>query len=284
MASSSEKEKAVLTELFGYTPLTLLDDIINTVNEVNYQALNAIEEGLKQQPATQLGFQLTEEENKSLNSAEDKQAALEKKKHDEIDNGMVKLETLLNSTVDKDFDKFEIYALRNILTIGGDTDPDLVDYITLDHYKNLDLSTAEKAPTKEEVGMQERRLRELKKLNILLKVKEVEQANILRAIKSVEEKLRFLTKKSEEVEYITAQLPQLRELLAELKAAQGKIGSSYTSAKEQERQAYIDAQSRRAMERVGVQASSRASGWARKTRDDIEGIEAVNQAFGGAPQ
>jgi len=284
MASSSEKEKALLTELFGYTPLTLLDDIINTVNEVNYQALNAIEEGLKQQPAAQLGFQLSEEEITGLATDEATQAALDKKKNDEIDNGMVKLETLLNSTVDKDFDKFEIYAFRNILTIGGDTDPELVDYITLDHYKNLDLNAAEKSPTKEEVEMQEKRLRELKKLNNLLKAKELEQANTLNAVKGVEEKLSFLTKTSEDVKYTAAQLPQLRELLGELKAAQGKLGSSTGSAKEEERQAYIDAQSRRAMERAGVHGNAEGSGFGRKTKDEIEGIEAVNQALGGVPK
>lgn len=44
---------------------------------------------------------------------------------------MHQLETLLESTVDKSFDKFEIYTLRNILTIPDDLAP----WMRLAHYE-----------------------------------------------------------------------------------------------------------------------------------------------------
>lgn len=44
---------------------------------------------------------------------------------------MHQLETLLEATVDKTFDKFEIYTLRNILTVPDD----LTGWIRLAHYE-----------------------------------------------------------------------------------------------------------------------------------------------------
>ena len=44
---------------------------------------------------------------------------------------MHQLETLLESTVDKTFDKFEIYTLRNILTVPDE----LAGWMRLGHYE-----------------------------------------------------------------------------------------------------------------------------------------------------
>lgn len=49
----------------------------------------------------------------------------------EIENGLHQLETLLEATVDKAFDKFEIYVLRNILTVPAD----LLVWVRLKHYE-----------------------------------------------------------------------------------------------------------------------------------------------------
>ena len=49
----------------------------------------------------------------------------------EIENGVHALETLLEATVDKTFDKFEIYALRNILTVPEG----LGSWLRLGHYE-----------------------------------------------------------------------------------------------------------------------------------------------------
>ena len=44
---------------------------------------------------------------------------------------MHQLETLLEATVDKTFDRFEIYTLRNILTVPEELEP----WIRLGHYE-----------------------------------------------------------------------------------------------------------------------------------------------------
>lgn len=49
----------------------------------------------------------------------------------EIENGLHQLETLLEANVDKAFDKFEIYVLRNILTVPED----LLAWVRLKHYE-----------------------------------------------------------------------------------------------------------------------------------------------------
>ncbi|KAF2860224.1 hypothetical protein K470DRAFT_197172, partial [Piedraia hortae CBS 480.64] len=123
---------ALLTELAGATPTMLLDDIINTVNGVIYVALNAVEDGLKGTPAEQIGFAQGGQDGKALRDGEVTAESMEEAKNDEIANGMVRLETLLNSSIDRTMDRFEIYTARNILTVG---DEGLLPYVVLDHYR-----------------------------------------------------------------------------------------------------------------------------------------------------
>jgi hypothetical protein len=88
-------------------------------------------------PPERLGFKTTtcgtEDGNAEQESSEAKQ---------EIDEGLHKLETLLNSTVDKNFDKFEIYVLRNILSVP----PELVNWVRLSHYDVSDTQRLLRAP------------------------------------------------------------------------------------------------------------------------------------------
>lgn len=49
----------------------------------------------------------------------------------EIEEGVHQLETLLESNVDKNFDKLEIYVLRNVLHV----EEGLVDWVRLRHYE-----------------------------------------------------------------------------------------------------------------------------------------------------
>lgn len=53
------------------------------------------------------------------------------KEVEEITKGIHALETLLENGVDKYFDSFELYVLRNILVIK----PELVGWVRLAHYK-----------------------------------------------------------------------------------------------------------------------------------------------------
>lgn len=109
------------------TPLqSLIDDIINSVNNFVYQGVGSLETGLLSTPPEKLGFQAVkapgEDGAEGIDFPEAKQ---------EIEEGLHKLETLLNSTVDKNFDKFEIYVLRNILSVPAD----LVNWVRLGHYE-----------------------------------------------------------------------------------------------------------------------------------------------------
>lgn len=153
MATSDQIKNALLTEHFRYTPLvsassqfplalntdnqqTLLDDIINTVNELVYQAVSEIETALLNVPKEQLGFPANapaQQDGAEDNNGED---ASEAAARTEIEAGIVKLESLLNSTIDKNFDKLEIYTLRNLLTVSNaKEDEGLENWIVLDHYK-----------------------------------------------------------------------------------------------------------------------------------------------------
>jgi kinetochore protein Mis12/MTW1 len=157
MATSDQIKNALLTEHFRYTPLvspapllpplrsridkklqTLLDDIVNTVNELTYQAVGEIETALLNVPKEQLGFsstasaQDTTDKTQTTNNTD----ASEDAASTEITAGIVKLESLLNSTIDKNFDKLEIYTLRNLLTVSNAMeDEGLENWIVLDHYK-----------------------------------------------------------------------------------------------------------------------------------------------------
>jgi len=91
-----------------------------------YRALDAVEDGLLGIPLRQLGFGSGANSSKS-STAE----TVADEARDEIENGVHQLETLLESTVDKSFDMFELYTLRNILTVPDDLTP----WMQLKHYE-----------------------------------------------------------------------------------------------------------------------------------------------------
>jgi kinetochore protein Mis12/MTW1 len=93
-----------------------------------------IETALLNVPKEQLGFAAA---GPPLdNTPADNQDASEEASSTEIGAGIVKLQTLLDSTIDKNFDKLEIYTLRNLLTVSNaKEDEGLESWIVLDHYK-----------------------------------------------------------------------------------------------------------------------------------------------------
>ena len=102
------------------------------MNTIIYQAIEALENGLLSIPPKQLGFARNHSSTTTSipdadgdGNVEYPEAAME------LENGVHQLETLLESTVDKSFDKFEIYTLRNILTIPDDLAP----WMRLAHYE-----------------------------------------------------------------------------------------------------------------------------------------------------
>lgn len=100
------------------------------MNELVYQGISSLENGLLSTPPAKLGFRPGAD-----NSGAAPPASEEPPEHpdakQEIEDGLHKLETLLESTVDKNFDRFEIYVLRNILSVPDD----LASWIRLSHYE-----------------------------------------------------------------------------------------------------------------------------------------------------
>lgn len=97
MTTPTMERTSILTEHLGYPPISLVDDIINAVNEIMYKCTNAMEKYLIQRGNI---------DGKDFS--------------DEIKVGTAKLESLLENSVDKNFDKLELYVLRNILSIPSD--------------------------------------------------------------------------------------------------------------------------------------------------------------------
>ena len=95
-----------------------------------YQGIASLENGLFSTPPDRLGFKAipAAEVLPGAHSAAEPEYPDAKK---EIEEGLHQLETLLESTVDRNFDKFEIYVLRNILSVPED----LTGWIRLNHYE-----------------------------------------------------------------------------------------------------------------------------------------------------
>lgn len=109
---------------------SLIDDIINSINNLIYQAISSLESGLLATPPERLGFGHASNGSTIPDTDEDGNVVYPEAKL-EIENGLHQLETLLEANVDKAFDKFEIYVLRNILTVPED----LLFWVRLKHYE-----------------------------------------------------------------------------------------------------------------------------------------------------
>lgn len=90
----------LLPEILGFVPQFLLDDIVDTANDAVRQAVDAMEVFLRRWAA--------EREDKIDKDWDSTQ---------EVEQGLVAFQTLLNSHVDISFDFFEAWSLRNIFAI-----------------------------------------------------------------------------------------------------------------------------------------------------------------------
>lgn len=117
---------------------SLIDDIINTVNEIAYKATETLERGLLDHAdPSALGYsERAEAENRIPDTDEDGRPVFPEAKL-EIEEGVHMLETLLENTIDKNFDRLEIWTLRNVLCVPAD----LGGWVRLGHYKVCDLFT-----------------------------------------------------------------------------------------------------------------------------------------------
>ena len=139
----------------------MIDDIINSVNILSFKCVEAVEKGLLSANPTDLGFKIPPQTTPEAQEAA--RAISETAKH-EIENGVHQLETLLETKIDKNFDRLEIWAFRNILSVP----PEIRDWVRLSHYEGLNFTQDNDAPNTESVTMQRKKLRETQKLHSLL--------------------------------------------------------------------------------------------------------------------
>ncbi|KAI1912417.1 hypothetical protein LOZ53_003914 [Ophidiomyces ophidiicola] len=219
----NDASTALLTEHFSYTPLSLIDDVINSVNNLVYQAISSLENGMLNTPPERLGFRHAEN---TIPDTDDDGNVQYPEARLEIENGLHQLETLFEATVDKAFDKFEIYVLRNILTVPGD----LVPWIRLSHHENILFEPLpEGAPTTDSVMIQRRKLRETRKLNHLLQQDVMRNDAMIaqiRSMLSVTESLGDPALKNAPSTISNSQLPSLSFLLADPIAKRLNVGDN----------------------------------------------------------
>ncbi|KAK3985508.1 Mis12 protein-domain-containing protein [Cladorrhinum sp. PSN332] len=131
---SSRSDTELLTEHFGYPPVSLLDQIINTLNALAERALSSIESGLLNAPPAALGFRPPKYPPPGAPQYDAVTA-----RRQEVESGVHALETLLFASIDRDFDLFEIVVMRNVLTVPARD----LDWVTLKHYQGLTFSEDE---------------------------------------------------------------------------------------------------------------------------------------------
>ncbi|KAF1995612.1 hypothetical protein P154DRAFT_445047, partial [Amniculicola lignicola CBS 123094] len=138
MAATAE-ETQLLTEHLTYPPLALIDDIINRTNIVLNSCIDALDSGLSSADPSLLGFP-------ALYAAQGRVAPVDPQTGElvyeearmEVEEGVHKLETLMENAVDKNFDRLELWTLRNVLCLpreGGGVER----WVRLGHYENLQI-------------------------------------------------------------------------------------------------------------------------------------------------
>lgn len=221
----------------------------------------------------------------------------------EIEEGLQKLETLLNSTVDKNFDRFEIYVLRNVLAVPSD----LANWIKLQHYQAISYESLKDAPSAETIELQRRKLNASRLLSKQLRQEQARNEAILRQLRALQNEkadgsLAYFTKApgaqalgvsadnqnlTTNTTFTMSQLPALKALLSELRpklAFLKDLSSNSDSAKaeiRQERRDYIEQRTLAQIERSGGADVDDASALPGQPlhADDIAAMEKVAQIF-----
>lgn len=169
---TTDRISEILAEHFGFAPTTLVDEIINATNDIMYKCTAAVET-----------FLLERQNQTSLSTEYGAEV---------VKMGIAKLETLMETQVDYNFDKLELYTLRNIFMIP----PELVEQgsIVLEHYQHIDFNLQK---TQTEINSQcqtlVRALSDQLRARRELKQQIMNSKRILIALQTLEQTLRFLS-------------------------------------------------------------------------------------------
>ncbi|KAI1212431.1 Mis12 protein-domain-containing protein [Annulohypoxylon truncatum] len=186
--TSSNSDTELLTEHFGYPPVSLIDDIINSINILAERALNSVEQGLLNAPPATLGFKPPKASRGNGGDAQKQAVDPAEAAKNEIESGTHQLETLLCASIDRNFDKFEIYVLRNILCVR---ERDVMHWMRLSHYDGLDFSAVtsggsqSNTPSLDTINHLRRKLRESMRLNALLTAERARNEAMLADLQSL---------------------------------------------------------------------------------------------------
>ncbi|KAF1923245.1 uncharacterized protein M421DRAFT_104589 [Didymella exigua CBS 183.55] len=336
MANAQQQENMLLTEHFSWPPISLIDDIINTINEVLYRCTDTFATGISNAPPHLLGFadryaaegRTPGRDDDGLDVYPD--AALE------MEEGVLKLETLMENAVDKNFDKLEIWTLRNVLCLPRG-DEELARWVRLGHYDGVEALPADATGswTPEKLYALRRKLVETRKLHVaLLAEKRRNEATLaqLRALLTPATELKresaspapaeqanrgafaFLahadgakhlglslpqsqhgvsttvspTPLATHTSFTTSQLPSLRQLLANLQPHLASTALPTTSDADadktgRERKVYLESQSKRILEKRGVDTREGVEGAVEGVRvraEEVRALEGIVEALG----
>jgi kinetochore protein Mis12/MTW1 len=124
MTAPTDTTTELMTEHLQYAPLTLIDDIINSANAILYQSMEALETYLRDALIPSLPSKKADKAF-DLDAEEDNEEL-----YRELEFGMAQTETLLENAVDRNFDAFELYVLRNVFNVPEEVD----GYLRLRHH------------------------------------------------------------------------------------------------------------------------------------------------------
>ena len=287
----------------------MIDDIINTINAIVYRAIQALESGLLATDPHQLGFRPTSSHAtpppSTATTDADADADADATARLEIEEGVHRIETLLEARVDREFDRLEIYALRNILCV----EPGLERWVRLAHHEELALPLPADAPTPPALTALRRRLRATQKLNLALEGEFAANAALLAALRETlghvaqdgkggvhtetttgnvpsRQAFSFLrgsTPQFPAAAFAASQLPALRLLVGRLKermtGMDGVLKFTGGQARE-ERRKYIDNTVQRVVkEKVGAEAEVEGVG-ERRGIEELKSLESIVEHLG----
>lgn len=234
---------SLLTEHLGYPPIALVDDVINAVNEILFKCTGAINAFLSKTytPQRCKKYQIPE---------------------DEVSKGTEKLEAMLEDAVDRNFDKFEIYVFRNLLTVPQDLLAE--GWIRLKHHRGVDFSQ------NDDNSMLDKRIAELEQqllveaqTNVRYRSRLERIELCLSAVEQYHQKVGFIVAESNEnlkelgtsVESVVAPLVgQTTELLERVESLQDELADDPVQMPPtlRTRDRYLDAAARAILEQAGV--------------------------------